>query len=130
MLPENVDVIELGPLARDVPFTESVQVPPLRVQLPSNVVPALKLAVPASNGAFPLKPAGVPPLTVAVKVVDWAEVMDAGAALSVVVLVNALFQFVNRLFTFRVPMPVTSSYPGVEGNATVSDAAPVRDNIP
>ena len=70
MLPEKVVVIELEPATSEVPFTLAEQVPALSVQLPMEVVPALKVAVPMIVGALPVKPAGVPPVTVAVSVVD------------------------------------------------------------
>jgi hypothetical protein len=109
LLPEKVAVIEFALAASDDPLTESEHVPLLMVHLPSAVVPALKLAVPASPGAGPVKSVGAPPVIVAVREVDWAEVSDVSEAPTLVVLVNALFQFVSRLFTFSVPMPVTSS---------------------
>ena len=92
-----------------------MQVPALSVQLPSEVVPALKLAVPVSAGGVSTYPVGVPPATVAVSSVDWLAVMEVGEAVSEVVLVNAVSQLMSRLWTFTVPMPVTWSNPGVEG---------------
>jgi hypothetical protein len=92
-----------------------MQVPAVSVQLPSEVVPALKLAVPVSAGGVSTYPVGAPPATVAVSSVDWLEVMEVGEAMSPVVLVNAVFHRVSRLLTFTVPMPVTWSNPGVEG---------------
>jgi hypothetical protein len=47
--------------------------------------------------------------------VDAVEAMEVGLAETVVLLVNAVFHFVIRLFTFTEPMPVTWSKPMVEG---------------
>ena len=91
---------------------------------------ALKLAVPASAGGVSTYPVGVPPVTVAVKSVDWLGEMEVGEAESAVVLVNAEFQLVSRFWTFTVPIPVTWSNPGVEGNATDRELEPVNDNMP
>jgi hypothetical protein len=130
LLPENVAAMELAPACSADPRTKREQVPPLRVQLPRLMPPAAKPTVPASAGAAPLEPVGTPPFTVAVSLVDCADVRAVTEAPSVVVVVNALDQLVSRLVTFNVPIPVTSSYPGAEGKATVNDVEPVRDNVP
>jgi hypothetical protein len=114
-LSRNVAVTELAPDWSADPGTDSMQAPALNVQLPSEVVPALKLAVPVSAGGVSTYPVGVPPVTVAVNSVDSLEVMEAGEARSPVVLVNAVFHMVSRLLTFTVPMPATWSNPGWEG---------------
>ena len=114
-LPTKVAVTKLAPACSADAGTDREQVPELNVQFPSEVVPALKLAVPVSAGGVSTYPVGFPPVTVAVNSVDPLEVMEVGEAVSVVVLVNAVFQLVSRLWTFTVPMPVTWSNPGVEG---------------
>ena len=96
-LPTKVAVTELAPDWSAVPGTDSEQVPALNVQLPSEVDPAAKLAVPESAGGVSTYPVGVPPVTVTVNSVDWLEVMDVGEALRAVVLVNAVFHLVIRL---------------------------------
>jgi hypothetical protein len=53
--------------------------------------------VPLSVGACPVYPAGVPPVTVAFSVVDSEVVIDVGDAVTEVLLVNAVSQFVSRL---------------------------------
>src|SRR5271169_5108526 len=95
-LPRKVAVTELAPAWSAVPGTDSMQVPAVNVQLPSEVDPAAKLAVPVSAGGVSRYPVGVPPVTVAVNSVDWLEVMEVGEALSTVVLVNAVFHLVIR----------------------------------
>lgn len=107
-LPTNVALTEFEPTVSNAPGTDSEQPPPLIVQLPSVVEPAVKFTVPLSAGGL-LKPVGAVPDTVAVRVVDWLVVIDVGEAVSPVVLVNALFQFVIRFATFSVPMPVAAS---------------------
>ena len=102
-------VMELAPDWSDDPGTEVEQVPALSVQLPTTVVPALKVAVPVSAGGVSTYPVGVPPVTVAVNSVDWLELMEVGLALSAVLLVNAVFQSAIRLLTLTVPIPVTWS---------------------
>lgn len=49
-------------------------------------------------------------MTVAFRVVDWAEVMEVGLALSVVVLLKAVFHLAIRFVTFTEPSPVAISY--------------------
>ena len=95
--------------------TEVEQVPPLNVQLPTTVVPALKVTVPVTAGGVSTYPVGVPPVTVAFNVVDWLELMEVGVAVSAVLLVNAVFQSAIRLATLTEPMPVAWSKPMVEG---------------
>jgi len=51
---------------------------------------------------------GVPPVTVAVKSVDWLELME-WVAVRDVLLVNAVFQSAIRLADVDEPMPVTWS---------------------
>src|ERR1019366_5270915 len=96
-LPRKVAVTELAPDWSADPGTDSEQVPALKVQLPSEVDPAAKLAVPVSAGGVSTYPVGVPPATVAVNSVDWLEVMEVGKAWRLVVLVNAVFHWVIRL---------------------------------
>src|ERR1039458_9806033 len=102
-------VVDLAQDGSDDAGTEVEQVPPLSVQLPTTVVPALKVAVPVSAGGVSTYPVGVPPVTVAVNSVDWLELMEVGLALSAVLLVNAVFQSGIGLLTLTVPMPVTWS---------------------
>jgi hypothetical protein len=72
----------------------------------------------------------LPPVTVAVNVVDWLVVIEVAEAVSAVVLVNAVFHLVMRFEMFSVPKPVTWSNPGADAYATVSELAPVNDNMP
>jgi len=115
LLPENVAVTELAPDWSADPATVSLQVPLLNVQLPSVVVPALKVAVPPSAGGVSTYPVGVLPVTVAVRFVDWLEVREVSDAESAVVLPKAVFHLVMRLFTFTEPRPVAESKPGAAG---------------
>ena len=101
--------MELAPIWSDDASTVALQVPLLSVQLPTTVVPALKVMVPVTAGGASTYPVGVPPVTVAVKSVDWMELMEVGLACSAVLLVNAVFQSAIRLATLTEPMPVTWS---------------------
>ena len=85
------------------------------MQLPSAVVPALKVAVPVIAGGVSTYPVGALPVTVAVNSVDWLEVSEVGDAESAVVLPNAEFHLVIKLFTLTEPSPVAESKPTVEG---------------
>ena len=99
----------MGPSWSDDAGTEVEHVPPLRTQLPTTVVPAVKVTVPVTAGGAPTDPVGVPPVTVALNSVDWLEVMEVGLAESDVLLVNAVFQLLIRFAMLTEPMPVTWS---------------------
>ena len=115
-LATKVPVMELAPVWSADPATESEHVPELKMQLPRAVAPAAKLTDPVSAIGEPTYPSGDPPVTVAVKVVDWLVVILVAEALIAVVLVNAaVLHPVIRLFTFTLPMPVTWSKPGADG---------------
>jgi hypothetical protein len=108
-LPEKMAVIELGPKLNADPATETEQVPPLSVQLPTWVVPALKMMLPVSAGAGPVDPVGRPVVTVAFNVVDCAVVMLIGVAVSAVLEVKALLKLLIKLVTLTEPRPVAMS---------------------
>jgi hypothetical protein len=110
-LPPKVAVTEFPPDWNEDAGTDVEQVPPLSVQEPTTVIPALKLTVPASAGGVSTYPVGVPPVTVAFNVVDCPEEMVVGLAVSAVLLVNAVFHLEIRLLTFNEPRPVTWSKP-------------------
>src|ERR1700691_6256687 len=122
--------MELAPDWSDDAGTEVEQVPPLSVQVPTTVAPALKVTVPVTAGGVSTYPVGVPPVTVPFSVVDWLELMEVGVAVSAVLLVNAVFQSAIRLLTLTEPMPVTWSKPMGGGEAPVSEGEPVTDNMP
>ena len=112
-LPENVAVIEFDPEASDVPSTTCVQLPSLNVQVPSVVVPALKVTVPVATGGV-VSPVAPTPVTFAFNVVDSLGVMSVSVAVSAVALVNTVSQLVIRFVTFTLPIPVASSNSGVD----------------
>ncbi len=69
-LPKYVAVIEFEPTCSEVPRMLIEQDPPLSVQSPNSVDPEAKLTVPVTAGGVSTYPAGAPPATVAVSVVD------------------------------------------------------------